>query len=293
VPDSTRPALVADTTSYLPPELNEKHDIHLVSLYVSLEGEQSAELELLDDLDGFYERLKQSEESVTTSQPSIGDFLATFEPLLDAGREIVSVHISASISGTYESAMQARDRLIKEGRGGERIHVVDSRKAAGGTGLVLLAAAHAIEKGASAQEASEAAEKARADTKIWFALNTLEYLRRGGRIGAAGALIGTTLKIKPILTFDEEVTPVEKVRTRARSIERLVGYAEQRHAAGADGWVVQHAQDQEAADQLIESCKPIFGCDPLYSSEIGPVLGAYSGPGMLGIGGAPRELLID
>ncbi len=93
-------------------------------------------------------------------------------------------------------------------------------------------------------------------------MDTLEYLRRGGRIGTAGAWIGTTLKIKPILTFEEEVTPVERVRTRARSIERLVGYAEQRHEDGADAWVVNHIQDPEAAESLIEACRPIFSCEP-------------------------------
>ena len=223
---STRPALVTDTTSYLAPEVLKRHDVHLVSLYVGLEGEQEREIDLLDDLDGFYERLRASEEAVTTSQPSVGDFLAVYEPLLAEGREIVSIHISAGISGTYEAAVQARDRLTADGKGGERIHVVDSRTAAGGMAMVVLGAASAAEEGGSAEEVAARAEEARANLKLWFAVDTLEYLRRGGRIGTAGAWIGTTLKIKPILTFEEEVTPVERVRTRARSIERLVGYAQ-------------------------------------------------------------------
>jgi DegV family protein with EDD domain len=283
--------LVTDTTSYLPQEEISRHDIRLVSLYVSLEGRQQREIDLLGDLDGFYDRLKRSEEAVTTSQPSVGDFLEVYEPLLAEGREIVSVHISAGISGTFETAEQARDHLIAEGEGGERIHLVDSRTAAGGMGMVIFGAANAIEAGASATEAAAKAKEARSDLKVWFAVDSLEYLRRGGRIGAAGAWIGTTLKIKPILTFEEEVEPVERVRTRARAIERLVSYAEQRHEAGADAWVVQHIQDLGSAQALVERCRPIFGGDPVFTSEMGPVVGAHAGPGLLGIGSTTKAAL--
>jgi len=289
VSPSARPALVSDTTSYLPKELIERHDIHQVSLYVTLEGEQQAEIELLDEMDAFYERLKYSEETVTTSQPSLGDFIEVYEPLLADGREIVSVHISSSISGTHETALQAKDRLTAEDKGGERIHVVDSRTAAGGMAMMLLAAASAIEQGKTADEVAEHCRKTRENLKVWFAVDTLEYLRRGGRIGTAGAWVGTALKIKPILTFEEEVTPVERVRTRTRAIERLVSYAEQRHDDGADAWVVQHIQDPEAADRLVEACRPIFSCEPLLVSEMGPVVGAHAGPGLLGVGSVTRE----
>src|SRR5262245_41229306 len=283
-------AVVADTTSYLPPELIARHDIHLVSLYVGLEGEQERESDIAD-LQGFYERLRQSGEAVTTSQPSVGDFIAVYEPLLAEGKEIISVHLSAGISGTYESAMQARERLTAEGKGGERIAIVDSRTGCGGMGLMILSAAHAVEQGASAAEALKRAEAVREELKIWFAVDTLDYLRRGGRIGAARAWIGTTLKIKPILTLEEEITPVERVRTRSRAFERMVDYARQRHEAGADGWVVQHVQDPESAGRLVEACRPIFGTDPVFTSEIGPVIGAHVGPGLLGVGGVSREAL--
>ena len=119
---------------------------------------------------------------------------------------------------------------------------------------------------------------------MWFAIDTLEYLRRGGRIGGARAWIGSALKIKPILTLEEEITPIERVRTRARSIERLRDYARQRHESGFDGWVVQHIQDFETADALVDDCREIFGCEPVFVSEIGAVLGAHVGPGLLGIG---------
>jgi DegV family protein with EDD domain len=283
-------AVVADTTSYLPPELIAQHDIRLVSLYVGIEGEQDRESEITD-LHGFYERLRASDQTVTTSQPSVGDFIAVYEPLLAEGKEIVSIHLSSGISGTHESAMQARERLTADGKGGERIVVCDSRTGAGGMGLMILAAANAAEKGANAAEANEGAMALRKELKIWFAVDTLDYLRRGGRIGAARAWIGTTLKIKPILTLEEEITPVERVRTRSRAFERMVDYGRQRHEAGADAWVVQHVQDPENAERLIEACRPIFGLDPLFTSEVGPVIGAHVGPGLLGIGGVSHQAL--
>jgi DegV family protein with EDD domain len=277
------PAIVADTTSYLPPELTERHGVRLVSLYVGIDGRQERESEI-SDYDDFYERLRASGEAVTTSQPSVGDFIAVYEPLLAEGREIVSVHISAGISGTLEAAKQAIERLTLDGKGGERIHTVDSRSAAGGTGMVLLAAMIAATGGADPEGVVRQAELARDAGGIWFSLDTLEYLRRGGRIGAARAAIGSTLKIKPILTFGEEIEPVAQVRTRSRAVARLIDYAHQRHDDGADAWVVQHIRDPESADRLVEACRPIFGRDPLYVSEVGPVLGAHAGPGMIGIG---------
>ena len=126
---------------------------------------------------------------------------------------------------------------------------------------------------------------------MWFAIDTLEYLRRGGRIGGARAWIGSALKIKPILTLEEEITPVERVRTRARSIERLRDYARQRHESGLDAWVIQHIQDLETASALADDCREIFGCEPVFISEIGPVIGAHVGPGLIGVGSVSNEVL--
>ncbi|HYH54524.1 MAG TPA: DegV family protein [Solirubrobacterales bacterium] len=283
-------AVVCDTTGYLPTDLLAARDIKTISLYVAVDGEQERESEITD-FDAFYERLRGSEGAATTSQPSIGDFLSVYEPLLAEDREVVSIHISAGISGTFEAAGQARERLIKEDKGGERLHLLDSRSAAGGMGLCALGAATAAAAGADAQRVIAQAEETRNDLKMWFAIDTLEYLRRGGRIGGARAWIGGALKIKPILTLEEEITPVERVRTRARSLERLRGYARQRHDSGRDGWVVQYIQDKETADGLIEDCYEIFGGDPVFISEVGPVLGAHVGPGLLGVGSVRTELV--
>jgi len=287
---STQTAVVCDTTAYLPSELLASRGIETISLYVAVDGSQERESEIADYA-GFYERLRASESGATTSQPSIGDFVSVYEPLLDEGREIVSIHISAGISGTWEAAGQARERLTAEGKGGERIHVFDSRSAAGGMGLSVLAASAAAEAEDDAEAVLARAQQAREELKMWFAIDTLEYLRRGGRIGGARAWIGSALKIKPILTLEEEITPVERVRTRARSIERLRDYARQRHESGLDGWVVQHIQDDETAAALVDDGREIFGCEPVFVSEIGAVLGAHVGPGLLGIGSVSKSVL--
>jgi DegV family protein with EDD domain len=287
---SEQTAIVCDTTAYLPDDLVAERKIHRIPLYVAIDDHQESETEITD-FAAFYERLRASEGGATTSQPSIGDFVSVYEPLLEAGREIVSIHISAGISGTFEAAGQARDRLTEEGKGGERIQVLDSRSAAGGMGLTVLAGSAAARAGGDASAVVARAEQAREELKMWFAIDTLEYLRRGGRIGGARAWIGSALKIKPILTLEEEITPIERVRTRNRSIERLRDYARQHHEDGYDAWVVQHIQDLETADALIEDGREIFGCEPAFVSEIGAVLGAHVGPGLLGIGSVSKSVL--
>jgi DegV family protein with EDD domain len=281
-------AIVSDSTSYLPGDLIAERGIHTVSLYVTLEGEQQPEA-AIDDYADFYERLRLSGEGATTSQPSIGDFLAVYEPLLDQGHEIVSIHLSAGISGTYEAAVQAREQLATAGK--EGLHVVDSCSACGGMGLMVLAAAAAARTGAGAEQVLARAEEAREGLKMWFAIDTLEYLRRGGRIGLARAWLGSALRIKPILTLEEEITPIERVRTRARALERLRDYARQRHESGADAWVVQHIQDPDSAGDLADYCRGLFGRDAVFISEIGPVIGAHVGPGLLGVGSVPDSVL--
>jgi DegV family protein with EDD domain len=223
-------AVVCDSSQYLPPEVISDKGIGVVSLYVSVDDDQERETEITD-YDDFYRRLRHSSGGATTSQPSLGDFIAVWQPLLDQGKEVVSIHISSAISGTYEAANQARQRLTEEGKGGERIHLYDSEMACGATGLCVLAAHAAIEAGGGPTEALARAKEVRETLKMWFAVDTLEYLRKGGRIGGASAWIGGALKIKPILTIDREIKPIERVRTRARSLERLRGYARLGHPA--------------------------------------------------------------
>src|SRR5262249_54854160 len=160
-----------------------------------VDGEQEREADISDYV-AFYERLRASESGATTSQPSIGDFLAVYEPLLGEGREVVSIHISSGISGTFEAAGQARERLIEAGKGGERTHRGAPGPAAGGRGVGAPGASPAAAAGADGPGTIARAEEPRQSLKMWFAIDTLEYLRRGGRIGGARAWIGGALKIK-------------------------------------------------------------------------------------------------
>ena len=281
-------SVVTDTTGYLPRELVDRYGITEVPLYVVFADRTGKETEITD-YPAFFEELRRADSLPKTSQPSVGDFIEAFEPLLARGDEIVSIHISGGISGTVDSARQAAEQLERDGRGGERIRVVDSATAAGGQGIVTLAAARCAQLGGTLDEVVDAANRARAELKMWFAIGTLEFLKRGGRIGAASAWIGSTLKIKPILTVERELSPVERVRTSSRMFERLVDYAQQRHDSGADAWVVQHIAAPEQAEKLAERCREVFGREPLYVSEVGPVLSAHTGPGMLGVGSVPTH----
>ena len=284
--------VVTDSTAYLPPELVAGNSIGIVSLYVNFAGNRTErETDLMGNLDTLYDDLRSAEQWPTTSQPSVGDFVEAYEPLLADGGEVVSIHISEGISGTCDSARQAAELLEKEGKGGKRVRVINSQSAAGGMGMIVLGAARVAQRGADAEAVATRAEEVRAALKMWFAVDTLEFLKRSGRIGAASAWIGSTLKIKPILTLEAEIRPVERVRTSARMFERLVEYAEERKASGADAWVVQHIQSPDQAQRLIERCTEIFGRGPAFVSELGPVLGVHTGPGLLGVGGTPQRFL--
>jgi DegV family protein with EDD domain len=280
-------AIVSDTCHYLPGELVSAYSVHEVSLYIRWPEGAQRESEI-SDYAAYYKRLGSEAELPTTSQPSIGDFLEVYEPLLDAGHEIVSIHLAGGMSGTVGSAQQARDQL---GDRASRVFVFDSATACGGEGLVIMAAAAAARGGAGGAEVLEQARAAREGLKMWFAIDTLEYLRRGGRIAGAQAWLGSALRIKPILTVESQITPVERVRTSRRAFERMVELLRTCSEAGADGWMVQHIQAPDQAAELAARGTEIFGVEPRVISEIGPVIGTHVGPGLLGAGGIPSSFL--
>ena len=280
-------ALVTDTCHYLPRELVERCALHEVSLYVHT-GDTARRESDITDYDAYFEGFASAAKLPTTSQPSVGDFLAVYGPLIVAGHEIVSIHLSGGISGTVRAAEQACERL---GEDASRVHVLDSATACGAQGLMLLAAAAAIREGADAAGAVARAIEARADLQFLFALDTLEYLRKGGRIGGAKAWLGSALQIKPILALEGQITPVERVRTSRRAFDRLVALIEKLKADGCDAWVVQHTHAPEQAAALVQRGREIFGSDPVFVSEIGPVVGAHIGPGLLGVGGTRAAYL--
>ena len=156
---------------------------------------------------------------------------------------------------------------------------------------MVLSAAAAARAGGDADAVVSQAKEARARLTVWFAIETLEYLRRGGRIAGASAWLGTALQIKPILTVEAEITPIERVRTSRRAFEKLVTVFETGKAKGADAWVVQHIQAPEQAAAMVARGREIFGTEPAFVSEIGPVIGTHVGPGLLGAGTLPRALL--
>ncbi len=280
-------AVVSDTCHYLPRELIDGNSIHQVSLYVHMADEVVRESEI-SDYDDYYERLRDIQRLPTTSQPSIGDFLGVYEPLLEAGHEIVSIHLAGGMSGTVHSAEQARDQL---GDRAGRVHVIDSRSACGGEGLVVLAASRAARDGGDGATVAAQTLRARDELKMWFALDTLEYLRRGGRIAGAQAWLGSALKIKPILTVESEITPIERVRTSRRAFERMVDLLRTLAQEGRDAYMVQHIQAPEQAAELARRGTEILGRPPLVTSEIGPVIGTHVGPGLLGAGGLPSGMV--
>jgi DegV family protein with EDD domain len=280
-------AIVSDTCHYLPAELAAEQGIHQVSLYVHWTDGAQRESEITD-YDAYYRRLGSDPALPTTSQPSIGDFLAVYEPLLDQGHEIVSIHLAGGMSGTVRAADQARDQL---GERASRVHVVDSATACGGEGLVIMAAAAAARSGADGAAVAQHAREARAALKMWFSIDTLEYLRRGGRIAGAQAWLGSALRIKPILTVESEITPIERVRTSRRAFERMVDLLKERAEAGADAWMVQHIQAPREAEELGRRGTELFGVPPRVVGEIGPVIGTHVGPGLLGVGGLPSSFL--
>jgi DegV family protein with EDD domain len=274
-------AVVTDSTPYLPAALLERHGIRQVSLYVGWDGDLRPEPEFAD-LDAFYARLRESPRLPATSQPSVGDFLGCFDPLVSAGRDVVSVHLAGGLSGTCESAREAA-RIAMEGRAG-RVEVIDAQTGSGGLGLLVLAAAEAAERGEPLQRVVAAVRAARDSLEMWFCLDTLEYLRRGGRIGAAQAMLGSALQVKPILTFGTEIAPVGKVRTKRRALERMEAYLHELQERGATTWIVQHAQSPEDAQRLVAAGTSIFGAGPRFCTQVGPVLGAHLGAGVL-VGG--------
>jgi DegV family protein with EDD domain len=282
-------AVVTDSTTYLPQALIDRWAIKQVSLYVGWGGDLRPEHEYRD-LDAFYARLHDSPQLPTTSQPSVGDFLSCYQPLLAGGCDVLSIHIASGLSGTCESAREAARILREEGHEGT-VEVLDSQTGAGGLGCLAVLAASLADRADPLAAIVDGVRRARESLDIWFCLDTLEYLRRGGRIGAAQALVGTALKVKPILTFGTEIAPVGRVRTHRRALERMLAYLHELHERGATDWIVQHAQAPADAEQLVRVGTALFGFGPLFCAEVGPVLGAHLGSGML-VGGiaAPERL---
>ncbi len=273
-------AVVTDSTAYLPSELLEKHHIEVVPLYVVLagrSGREGADISPQDVARAMGTRGQQ----VSTSRPTTGDFLAAYRRCLDAGAErVVSIHLSAELSGTWDAA-----RLAAAQVGEHLVTVIDSRSAAMGTGFAVLAAARTAQEGGDARAVATAARSAAANTRTLFVVDTLEHLRRGGRIGSAASLLGTALAVKPVLhVADGRVVPLEKVRTSARALSRLVQRAVETAAGRPVDLAVHHLAAPERAQRLatdLRAALPQAG--EILVSELGAAIGAHVGPGAVGV----------
>lgn len=273
----------------MPAELVAACKVEQVSLYVNWNNGQQREDEITD-LDSYYEYLRSAETLPTTEPPTTEDFLARYRPVIESGGDVVSIHISSALSETTVAAVDAAERLSQELGTTNRITVFDSEVACGALGLIVLAAATEASLGSDRARVIERAASTREQLRLWFYVDTLEFLRRGGRIGPARAWLGSTLRIKPILTLDSEIAPIERVRTGERARERMVDYLRSRHEDDADGWTVQHTRADEQAEEIVAEGREIFACEPLFVSEIGPVIGTHVGPGMISVAGVSKAL---
>ncbi len=279
-------AVVTDSTAYLPPEVVAEHGIEVVPCYVALAGRSGREGDEITPGD-VARALGTRGQRVSTSRPTPGDFVAAYRRCLAAGADrVVSVHLSAELSGTWDAA-----RLAAAQVGEHVVTVVDTRSTAMGTGFAVLAAARAAAAGADAAGVAAAANGTAARTRTLFVVDTLEHLRRGGRIGPAASLLGTALSIKPLLhVVGGRVLPLERVRTTGRALTRLVQRAAE--AAGGPGAsvAVHHLAAADRAEKLAASLREaIPGIRELHVSELGAVLGAHVGPGAVGVVVAPAE----
>ena len=273
-------ALVTDTTHYLPRQLVGAKRLHEVSLYVKFQGRQMREAELLDNFDSFYASLRTADEMPTTSQPTPAEFEAAFREAAADGSSVVCTTMSADMSGTHGSALAAREAVADLD-----VTVIDTRTVAVGHYNIVRAAVARADAGGTRDEVIEAVRDGVRRERAVFTVATLEYLRRGGRIGGGRALLGSVLNIKPILQVSEgHIDAYDKVRTNQRALERIAD--ELISAVGEGGRravaVVGHADRLEDAQQLIERVAPHCETDPglIY---IGPIVGCHAGPGCLGL----------
>ncbi|ARZ70164.1 DegV family protein [Streptomyces sp. HU2014] len=276
-------AVVTDSTAYLPQQAMRRHGITAVPLTVVL-GDEALE-EGTEISARCVAQALQKRRPVTTSRPAPEVFAATYRAAAEAGAEgIVSLHLSSEFSGTYDAAvLAAREAPVP-------VRVVDTGMVAMALGFCALAAAETVEAGGTLDEAVAAAEKRAQGTAAFFYVDTLDYLRRGGRIGAAQALLGSALAVKPLLQLDGgRIELREKVRTASKAIARLEEIAVERAAAAPVDIAVHHLAAPERAALLAERLRErVPGLVELHVSEVGAVIGAHTGPGLLGVVIAPR-----
>ena len=269
--------IVTDSTAYLSPEEIARYDVHVVPLKVIFGADAYSEgIDITTE--EFYRRIATARAFPTTSQPSVNDFTRIYSELAQRGHPILSIHISSKLSGTVNSATVARVELPQA-----QIEVVDSLSIA--MRLLVAPAAEAAERGLSLPQVKASIEKLNTSINAIGALDTLEYLWKGGRIGGAKALLGTMLRIKPVLAFEGgELKVLAKTRTTHKAVEYILELMRERVKGDSIHAIVVHTHADELALMLKEEVQARFNCAELGFVELGPALGTHIGPGFFGIG---------
>jgi DegV family protein with EDD domain len=274
-------AVVTDSTTYMPPELVKKHNIS-VAPQVLIWGDQTYKDGVEMQSGEFFTRLKTTKVMPTTSQVAVISFQEIFQDLVDKGYEVLALLVSSKLSGTVQSALQARDMM---GSARDKVNVVDSQSVAMALGFQALAVARAIEAGASLKEAIALAEKSYEYTGLFFAVDTLEFLHRGGRIGGAQRFIGSALNLKPILAIqDGRVEGIERIRTKSKAQDRVLELCiEKVNRRSPVRLATLHANAAEEARALLTRAEQAL--DPIESifTEVSPTVGTHAGPGTVGL----------
>lgn len=274
-------AIVTDSTSYIPAELVQKHNITIAPQVLIWDDKtyrdgidiQSAE---------FFTRLKTAKTMATTSQVSVADMQSIFQGLVEKDFEVLGVFISAKLSGTIQSAMQAKELM---GDTGEKVTVMDSNSTAMALGFQVLAAARAAQNGANMKDCAALVEKARENTGVFFAVDTLEFLHRGGRIGGAQRFLGTLLNMKPILAvLDGRVEGLERIRTKTKALERVLELVTENTKGKSPVHIAAlHANAPQEAKSLLEKAEKELNPVESIFAGVSPVVANHAGPGTVGL----------
>lgn len=273
--------IVTDSTSYIADKYIKEYDIKVVSLNVIINGVSSREVDIENEV--FYEEIRNSKEIPKSSQPIPNEMLNTFKEIVKDGDSIVGIFLSSKMSGTYSNANMIKDMILEDYPDAE-IHILDSKTNCMQMGFAVIEAARTASEGKSINEVINAANHVINNSRFLFTPETLEYLKKGGRIGGAAALFGNVLQIKPILTVvNGETSVFKKVRTRKKAIEEIVKTVlEEIEAKGLGDIVVHHINCQEDGLKLAKALENKLG-KKVEIQSIGPVIGVHVGPGSIGI----------
>jgi DegV family protein with EDD domain len=274
-------AIVTDSTAYIPKELREKHFITVVPQVVIWEGE-SFEDDVTMTTDQFYSRLRTAKVMPTTSQVSVVNMQNAFSTLLEQGYEVLGMFVSSKLSGTYQSALLARDQLTS---GKDKIELIDTETVAMALGFQVLAVARAAQDGATMVDCKVLADKVHELTGVYLTVETLEFLHRQGRIGGAQRFLGTALNLKPILAVEGgRIEPVERVRTRGKALDRVVEIVAEKCAGKSPVRIATlHADSPNDAKTMLDKITPMLNPVETIFAAVSPAVGANAGPGTVGL----------